>query len=167
VNLETIMEKRMFSHTFKRLLFQLKECDEWYNKFWLEQRIGGNFIEPFEKLRQETQELIFLFSNIFKTYSSDTEHISAINKDLTAFMSYIFNPDLGRRLNEPDRFVGEITTTVQQIGTFLRYVKIVMERTIEDVENKIPKKFVEHSLKNAGIIPSFKELRKAEEKEGE
>jgi len=167
MNTEDLIDRRVFTNEFRKILEQLRICEEWKRRFDVDLEGGWDAKMSFEGLRDETEKLIFLFSDVFKSICGEDkrEKWLKLDTDLSNIVKFMWAPDLAGVLNNPEREPGKIRTAVNQIAMFLKYVKIVMERTLEDVEKKIPDKFVEHALRNAGIIPTFKELRKEEEKE--
>jgi len=174
---EALLNRKILDGRFEELINQVRECYEWLEKFELERQAGWDLLYPFENLKARIQKLIYLYSDLFARYVKydvfaryvkydervPDEAIVKLRKDLSSFISFLISDDLARALNDPENKSGEIINAVAQIRTFLSYVTTVLEQTVIDISERVPRKFVEHALKNAGLVPTFKELKKIKE----
>ena len=165
---EELLNRKILDGRFEELINQIRECYEWLEKFELERQAGWDLLYPFENLKAKIQKLIYLYSDIFARYVKYDERVPdeaivKLRKDLSSFISFLISDDLARALNDPEHKGGEIINAVAQIRTFLSYVTTVLEQTVIDISERVPQKFVEHALKNAGLVPTFKELKKIKE----
>jgi len=160
------IQKRTFTE-IEDLLMKIKKCGEDLHDFNVSVERGEDLIMPFTRLRMHVQELAYSFSEIFKKYATPNE-FDAVNTDILNFKSYLFTEEIGRYLADSlSKGRGELVNIVSKIQDFLSYLKIVIDSVSKDVENTIPQKFREHALKNAGLIPKFKEMKELAKKVGE
>jgi len=159
------VNKYIFEGRFEDILRKLNECEIWTNRFYRAVEEDWDLTQPFVYLRKNTQELIYMFSDLFKRYCDDTDKKQALDEDLKAFVTYIFSMNIARSLNDPHHLKGDLINAVAQIQQFLEYVKVIFKSIISDVEEYIPEKLVEHALRNAGLVPKFEELKKIAKRE--
>ena len=159
MSIDDLISAKVFTKEFKRILEQLRVCEEWRDRFMAEFQTGWKPRMAFEKLREETHKLLLMFSDVFKTYCKDENVYNKLNTDLTNFLNFMWNRELGRDLTYMDIRQGEILTALDQISSMLNYIKVVMENTLEDIREVMPHKFVKHALRNVGIFPQFKMLK--------
>ena len=161
-----LINKKIFNEKFCKVIEQLEQCYSWLENYRADIKKGWDPVFDFQYLRSSTQRLIYLFSDLFKQYSTEDEKTQALDEDLKNFVTFMLSSELARALNEPEDRKGEISNAVAQIETFLSYVGTVLENTAKDIEEEVPQKFIEHSLRNVGLVPKFEKLKEIEKSAG-
>ena len=159
----SLTDAKIFNSKYVRVIQQLEHCLEWSRQYDIDREAGWDVVYPFEMIRSNTLQLIYLFSDLFKAYAN-SEQGKALDEDLKKFSEFLLSADLARALNSPEDKKGDISTAISQIRMFFNYVRVVLEETKRDIEEEVNRKFVEHCLRNAGLVPSFEKLKKVEEK---
>lgn len=166
------MRREIFINEFKDLLEQLEYCEEWRKRLETDAEKHLDISIPFIKLRGQAIILLYKFAELVRKYAEECgkkEASTALDEDLKNFVTSLHSLPVAGALNDPERRRGDIMNAASSIEQFLYYLRVVFESVSRDVDREIPKKFVEHSLRNAGLVPRFeklKEIAKSMKEEG-